>query len=279
MTHDEEESRAIAFLLLDDVCDLNRAQVLMGYDDDLSDSQKAELEHMAHRITNGEPVQYVIGRTEFCGLSINVAPGVLIPRPETEQLVSTINGVTQFRTSDTDKPAPKILDIGTGSGCIALALKNYNTSAEVHAIDVSEAALAQAMANARNLNLDVKFHQCDILNAEQTDELLSSLGSQFQVIVSNPPYVCESERADMEINVLDHEPSIALFVPDDDPLLFYRAIAQTARKHLAVDGVLAFEINQQFGYQVCSLLEELGYHTVELHKDCYLNDRIVTARR
>lgn len=286
MTHDENESRAIAFLLLEDVCQLSRTDVMMGRDDELYEHQKTELEQMAHRIAEGEPVQYVIGKTDFMGLPISVASGVLIPRPETIELVeyvlchiaSTKESFADIYALTGTSPL-RILDIGTGSGCIALSLKHHLPNAEIHAVDISDAALQQASANADNLSLDITFHKCDILDAEQVSETFGDMSGEFSAIVSNPPYICDSERADMETNVLDHEPSIALFVPDDDPLLFYRAIGNIALPLLRKDGILAFEINRRYGTEVCTLLESLGYHEVELHLDIFGNQRIVTARR
>lgn len=286
MTHDENESRAIAFLLLEDVCQLSRTDVMMGRGDELSDFQKSTLEQMASRIADGEPVQYVIGKAEFMGLPISVASGVLIPRPETEELVeyvlthiaSTAESFTDT-SALTDTSVLKILDIGTGSGCIALSLKHHLPNAEIHAIDISDAALQQASANADDLGLSITFHKCDILDTRQVSETFGGSDGQFSAIVSNPPYICDSERTDMETNVLDHEPSLALFVPDDDPLLFYRAIGNIALPLLRKEGILAFEINRRYGAEVCTLLESLGYHAVELHLDIFGNQRIVTARR
>ena len=261
------ESRAMSLLLLEEVAGLSTADVLMERDDALSEESKAQLRGMAARIRKGEPVQYVLGFQRFCGLKIGVAPGVLIPRPETEELVMLI--VDEVQKMANSSGVLRILDIGTGSGCIALALKHLlGERAKVEAWDLSEEALLIAQKNAESLGLDVHFEQHDILAPETYAE-------QFDIIVSNPPYVCQSEAEEMERNVVEYEPAMALFVKDNDPLLFYRAIAQKAHSLLFSNGRLFFEINQRFGQETKALLEAEGFSDIVVRKDAFGNDRMV----
>lgn len=265
VVYDRREARTVALMLMSyQWPEKNDAQLmLMEYDKELM----KELEVKVERLVGGEPIQYVIGQTDFCGLTLYVESGVLIPRPETEGLVSLIE------RKSTGNRGLNILDIGTGSGCIALSLKHRYSEAVVEAWDVSEAALSIARKNAVNNGLEVMFHQIDILDDRST----SQCNAMYDIIVSNPPYIAEKERKDMEHNVLDYEPSIALFVPDDDPLMYYRAISQFGVQHLNELGLVAFEINQQYGRDTVRLLQDKGYQNVELHKDQFLNDRYVTA--
>ena len=263
------EARAMSLLLLEEVAGLTTADVLMERDDALPDDIKMRLRSMAERMSKGEPVQYVLGFQRFCGLKIGVAPGVLIPRPETEELVMLIADEVQKRTNSSKEIC--ILDIGTGSGCIALALKHLlGEKAHVVGWDISDDALRIAQANAEALALDVSFEQHDILASESYDE-------QFDIIVSNPPYICESEVREMERNVIDFEPEQALFVKDEDPLLFYRTIAENGKSLLRTGGRLFFEINRRFGEATKSLLESKGYYNVQLRKDSFGNDRMMSA--
>ena len=263
------EARAMSLLLLEEVAGLTTADVLMERDDALPDDIKMRLSSMAERMSKGEPVQYVLGFQRFCGLKIAVAPGVLIPRPETEELVMLIADEVQKRTNSSKEI--HILDIGTGSGCIALALKHLiGEKAHVVGWDISDDALRIAQANAEALALDVSFEQHDILASESNDE-------QFDIIVSNPPYICESEVREMDRNVIDYEPEQALFVKDEDPLLFYRTIAENGKSLLRTGGRLFFEINRRFGEATKSLLESKGYCDVQLRKDSFGNDRMMSA--
>ena len=263
--YDEGEARAITTMLLEH-CGISLVQALT---DDLP--LTPHMQTLLDRLLQGEPIQYVIGYTLFAGLRINVREGVLIPRPETEQLVKFIIGGRQTL----------ILDIGTGSGCIALALKHALPEAEVVGIDVSEEALSLARENARSLHLDVTFVQLDIL----TDDFSSATSLQtiisqasHVIIVSNPPYICQEEQTQMQDNVLRYEPHTALFVPDDDPLLFYRRIAQTAL-HLNKNVTLWFEINQRFGDEMQTLLTTLHYTDCRLLQDQFGNDRFIKATK
>ena len=246
-------------------------------------------------MAQGEPVQYVLGEADFCGLTLKVKPGVLIPRPETEELVAWV--VENVKANSnllplTSNLSPfKLLDIGTGSGCIAVALAKKLKEAEVEAWDVSDDALEIARENAKRNGVQVKTSKVDVLdiNANSNSQLstvnfqLSTLTSHlspltsYNIIVSNPPYICEEEKAEMERNVLEHEPRLALFVPDDDPLLFYRRIAELGLSLLKEKGLLFFEINRRFGEEVVKMLQGKGYREVELRQDMFGNDRMVKA--
>ena len=237
----------------------------LGKDMILSPNDERELESILSRLCNFEPIQYVQSTARFLGRTFRVAPGVLIPRPETEELVE--------RMLEEVAPASRILDIGTGSGCIAVTLSKELPEAEVTAWDISGEALAIAGDNNRLLQTSVQFVQRDVLTYQPTED------EYFDVIVSNPPYVTETEKKDMEPNVLNWEPSGALFVPDSDPLRFYRRIGELGRSMLTVGGRLYFEINRAFGEAVASMLRKQGYTNVRIRKDISGNDRYVIAER
>lgn len=237
----------------------------LGKDMILSSKDERKLESILSRLCNFEPIQYVQGIARFLGRTFRVAPGVLIPRPETEELVE--------RMLKEINPTSRILDIGTGSGCIAVTLSKEFPEAEVTAWDISGEALSIADDNNRLLQTSVRFEQRDVLTYQPLE------GECFDVIVSNPPYVTEAEKRDMEPNVLDWEPFEALFVPDEDPLRFYRHIGELGRKVLATDGRLYFEINRAFGDAVASMLRRQGYADVRIRKDISGNDRYVIAKR
>lgn len=237
----------------------------LGKDMILSPKDEKELESILSRLCNFEPIQYVQGTARFQGRTFRVAPGVLIPRPETEELVE--------RMLEEVAPASRILDIGTGSGCIAVTLSKELPEAEVTAWDISGEALAIAGDNNRLLQTSVQFVQRDVLTYQPTED------EYFDVIVSNPPYVTETEKKDMDPNVLNWEPSGALFVPDSDPLRFYRRIGELGRSMLTVGGRLYFEINRAFGEAVASMLRKQGYTNVRIRKDISGNDRYVIAER
>lgn len=259
------EGRALYELIMQHQFGLSRADILLGKDTTLSADDKAELQIIVDRVSKGEPVQYVLGGEEFCGREFLVCPDVLIPRPETQQLIQL---VLQHLT-----PGSSVLDIGTGSGCIAvtLALAGY----QVAAMDVSEKALEIARLNAKRLGAEVEFVKRDIIE----DIIENEDNSSFDCIVSNPPYICEKEAAEMEENVLLHEPHIALFVPDDNPLLFYQAIADYGQLHLKNNGWLFFETNRTYTKQVSELLLQKGYKNVQTFKDQYDNERFACARK
>ena len=260
----EGEAKAVARLVMEEHFGLSMADVLCGRMGD-----EVELRQIQQRLLTGEPVQYVLGRAEFGGRWFHVAPGVLIPRPETYELCQWC------LPPDPSEWRGNILDIGTGSGCIACTLAAELPHAKVAAWDISEAALAIAQDNARRLHVNVIFSQIDILQLSMINCQLSI----YDVIISNPPYICQRERTAMERNVLDYEPSLALFVPDDDPLLFYRAIADSARQSLKPGGALYFEINPLYAAELQSLLSKMTYHTIELREDQYGKPRMMKAIR
>ena len=211
------------------------------------------------------PIQYLLGSTHFYGLEFEVNSNVLIPRPETEELVDWIIKSQQLAIGD---KKVRILDIGTGSGCIAIALAKNLPNAQVFALDVSEQALGTAQKNAELNQVAIQFIHQSILETED-------LGQQFDIIVSNPPYVRHLEKLEIKKNVLDNEPHLALFVADDDALIFYRKIAELAQKNLNPQGQLYFEINQYLGQETLDLLQEMGFKNTELRKDIYGNDRMI----
>ncbi len=260
-----EEVSALSRIVCCDLLGQAPTDYYLGKDIALSSKKEQELEDILQRLSRFEPLQYIEGRTLFLGREFWVAPGVLIPRPETEELVELM-----LKEIPADA---RILDVGTGSGCIAISLAKELPNALVTAWDVSPEALSVARANARKLQADVRFVECDVL-ACQVDEV-----GLYDVIVSNPPYVTEAEKADMEPNVLQWEPSLALFVPDDDPLRFYRRIAVLGRDMLADGGRLYFEINRAYGREMVEMLRTMGYVGVRVEKDLSQNDRFVIAEK
>lgn len=225
------------------------------------------LEQAVEELAKGRPVQYVIGHQEFCGLNIEVKEGVLIPRPETEELVEW---ATQ-RAKKFDRP--RILDVCTGSGCIALALAHKIKGADVTAVDISEEALAIARQNGERLQLEVDFLQDDALA-----HLPKIAGQEFDIVVSNPPYIPSSERRAMHTNVVNYEPEIALFVDDNDPLVFYREIARTAKKLLSERGYLLFEVHETLATQTAEMLRCEGYYNIELRNDSFDKPRMICCQ-
>lgn len=260
-----EEVSALSRIVCCDLLGQAPTDYYLGKDIVLSSKKEQELEDILQRLSRFEPLQYIEGRTLFLGRELLVAPGVLIPRPETEELVELM-----LKEIPADA---RILDVGTGSGCIAISLAKELPDALITAWDVSPEALSVARANARKLQADVRFVECDVL-ACQVDEV-----GLYDVIVSNPPYVTEAEKADMEPNVLQWEPSLALFVPDDDPLRFYRRIAVLGRDMLADGGRLYFEINRAYGREMVEMLRTMGYVGVRVEKDLSQNDRFVIAEK
>lgn len=254
--------------VMEDRFGLTMTDLMLDKDNQLSSVQRQELQIIADRLLRKEPLQYVLGSTMFCGLRIHVETGVLIPRPETEELVAWICA----DNSPEGRSRQKVLDIGTGSGCIALALASNGFAVE--ACDVSPEALCIARQNAFDLGLEVGFFRKDILQDEGGKRQPTLL---YDIIVSNPPYICRCEAAEMESHVLDHEPHLALFVPDSDPLLFYRHIALYATTHLHPDGALYFEINRAYGGEVCDMLRQTGFLDVKLRSDQFGNPRMVSA--
>lgn len=254
------EARAVTDYMLDVCFGLSKADILCGAVEEMTAEKTVELNKISNRLTKGEPVQYVLGRAEFCGRWFNVRPGVLIPRPETEELCAWITADSKASAS------PKVLDIGTGSGCIAITLQLDMPESKVTAWDISADALDVARENAQQLGANVNFVKLDALNAKPEGE--------WDVIVSNPPYICEKEKKDMAVNVLEHEPHTALFVPDADPLLFYRAITRLAVQTLSKGGRLYFEINPIYADDTCHMMRAEGMTAVELRSDMYGKQRM-----
>ncbi|WP_077155427.1 peptide chain release factor N(5)-glutamine methyltransferase [Bacteroides bouchesdurhonensis] len=260
-----EEVRALTMLICCDILGFDALDIYMGKDITLSECKQRELENIIFRLQKNEPIQYIRGIAEFYGRQFRVAPGVLVPRPETSELVDLI--------IKENPEAKSILDIGTGSGCISISLSKELPDAMVTAWDISEEALEIARWNNERLSGRVIFEKQDVLSDSGSET------QRYDVIVSNPPYVTEKEKADMDPNVLEWEPDLALFVPDDDPLLFYRHIVVLAQKLLNQGGKLYFEINQAYGAEMVRLLEMNHYHNIRVIKDLFENDRIVTANR
>lgn len=260
------EGRALYRMVMEECFGLTHTDILLGKDNEISTEQQKRLDEITERLLKNEPIQYILGRATFCGHSFEVCPGVLIPRPETEKLVSTVSTICSAIPS-TDVP-PSILDIGTGSGSIAvsLALEGYRVSA----MDISPTALEVAERNATRLGAVITFFQDDILQPTHT-------APRWDVIVSNPPYICLHEAAEMEPNVLMHEPHQALFVPDTDPLIFYRAIAAYAMSHLTPGGWLCLEINRAYPKEISLLLASFGFTDINITSDQYDNPRIASA--
>ena len=274
LTHiyDAGEAKAIVRWVLDVRFALSWTDILCGKVTELSAHDQTELEKIMQRLEKGEPVQYIIGVADFFGRQFHVAPGVLIPRPETEELCRWI--ISQKGQS----PLCEILDIGTGSGCIAITLALELPDDKVTAWDISDDALRIASKNAKQLGADVVFDKQDVLNISLTSHL-SPLTSHYDLIVSNPPYICEKEKSAMECNVLDHEPHLALFVPDDDPLLFYRTIAQYAAEALTAQGSLFFEINPLYADDLAQMLRMMSYHGILIHQDQFGKPRFLKATK
>jgi len=260
----ETEIKSFSNLIMEKLTGFSRMEILVNKNTLFSNEQHQVIESFIEKLKNFVPIQYILGETEFYGLPFNVNESVLIPRPETEELVDWIQ-------KENNRHAElHILDIGTGSGCIAIALKHEFLNSTVDAFDVSEKALKTAQSNAILNELEVNFTIVDILKAPD-------YSAKWDILVSNPPYITESEKKDILPNVLNHEPHLALFVPDNDPLLFYRKIAQFAKKQLNPNGKLYFEINREAGKQCMELLTGMGFQNVEVRKDISGNDRMVRA--
>lgn len=259
------ELKALVRLLLQHVAGWSLVDMLTHNDLTLTAAQQTQIADAVERLKRYEPIQYILGATEFDGLRFRVDARALIPRPETAELVLLV--------AESVAPDAAVLDIGTGSGCIAVSLAKRLPQAKISAYDVSPEALILAAENARNQNVTIDFRQMDILHEVPAD------APMFDAIVSNPPYVTDSERASMDANVRDYEPALALFVPDDDPLLFYRAIADFAVSHLAVGGQLFFEINHRFGAATAALLQSKGFDKVSVLRDTFGKERFVVARK
>ena len=278
-----DEANALIMILLKHYFNIDRVRIALEPELRLSESEMLTLHFAVKELLKNHPIQYVLGETEFCGLRFFVNESVLIPRPETQELVEKL-AVSSYQFSSfrpkrsgvEKSPANvSILDIGTGSGCIAISLAKLIPNSDVTAVDVSEKALEVAKKNAEANGVIVHFVHDDILQPT----IAELIDNQFDIIVSNPPYVCECEKSEMRANVLDHEPSSALFVPDSDPLVFYRKILEFAQKALKPDGQIWFEINEKFGKETAELCHSKGFKNVEIIKDFREKERIVRAQR
>lgn len=284
-SYDDGEARAIARILIEELFGLSYADIVCGATDQLSADDTLRLDTAVRRIEQGEPLQHVLGYADFCGNRFCVNGSVLIPRPETEWLVD--EGAKLMSTTATSSPK-RILDIGTGSGCIAISLKLRLGDAYVEAWDISEEALRTAQDNADALKAEVVFRKRDALvSSAPTRQAMDSINSNeanilaapWDLIVSNPPYICDSERSAMDDNVLLHEPHTALFVPDDDPLRFYRAIARYALLTLNIGGSLLFECNTRYAEATGTMLRDMGFEEVTVSDDCFNLPRFVRGRK
>lgn len=261
--YSESEIHALSTQILEKITGLPKSRLLVDSSIHLTDNQQEEADSIIEKLKNYEPIQYILGEAEFYGSIFKVNPSVLIPRPETEELVEWIE-------TSADVSNGKILDIGTGSGCIPIVLKKKFPQAEVSALDISAEALKIARENAELNGVYIDFIQKDIFGINELDK-------KYDVIVSNPPYVLESDKREMQTAVLEYEPHLALFVPDTDPLIFYRKIASLAKNHLTENGKLYFEIHQGQAENCIKLLESLGFKHITLRKDLSGNDRMIRA--
>ena len=268
--YDAGEAQAIVRTVLDVEYGMTLTDIICGKVNELSSDEERNLEEIITRLQNGEPVQYVLGEADFAGRTFHVEPGVLIPRPETAELCQWIEEDVSSLEADERK---QILDICTGSGCIAITLGLTLPNSEVTGWDISEDALRIAQGNVEMLKAgNVRIEYQDAL-------MLPKAAETADIIVSNPPYICEKEKADMEKNVLEHEPSIALFVPDEEPLKFYRAIAEYASSALKSEGALYFEINPIYEKETREMLEGLGFKDIETKEDAFGKKRMMKAKK
>lgn len=267
--YDQAEAESFFYIILEDRYRLRRIDLALQPELVFTAEEIREWDLIREQLEREIPLQYILGRTSFYGLEFMVDENVLIPRQETEELVEWIISAAAKRIS---QEGVRILDIGTGSGCIAISLAKNIAGSEVYAIDVSEKALAIAEKNAALNNVKVHFMLADILATEDLER-------QFDIIVSNPPYVRNLEKGEIRKNVLDHEPHLALFVEDDDASVFYRKISQLASRNLDDNGQLYFEINQYLGAEMIELLRKEGFRDIELRKDIYGNDRMIFSSK
>ena len=282
--YDAGEAQAIVRTVLDVEYGMTLTDIICGKVNELSSDEERNLEEIITRLQNGEPVQYVLGEADFAGRTFHVEPGVLIPRPETAELCQWIE--EEVSSLDADDPK-QILDICTGSGCIAITLGLTLPNSEVTGWDISEDALRIAQGNVEMLkarNVRIEYQDALMLPkaaeaAEISEAAESSLSKSWNIIVSNPPYICEKEKVDMEKNVLEHEPSIALFVPDEEPLKFYRAIAEYASSALKSEGALYFEINPIYEKETREMLQDLGFKDIKTKEDAYGKKRMMKAMK
>jgi release factor glutamine methyltransferase len=265
--YDERERGAIAFLLLEYILGIEKSDILANKEIAVSHLKREELEEAIDRINQGEPVQYITGKTQFLNLTFKVNPSVLIPRPETEELVDLIIKENKGRKG------LRIMDMGTGSGCIAVSLAFHLPEAEVLAVDISKSALYVAAENASINRAKVTFINDDILNLAETND------TKLDVIVSNPPYVRYSEKKEMQKNVLEYEPKLALFVDDDEALIYYEKIALFSSRHLQDGGLLYLEINEMLGKETATLVSTFGFKNIEIKNDLFGKPRFIRCSK
>lgn len=269
------EIKSFFYLILEFVCKKDKYILLRDKDNQLSSNELIQIQGIVEELKKFRPIQYILGETEFYGLKFKVNENVLIPRPETEELVDRIiRHASGLFPQERQSPAKSVLDIGTGSGCIAVALAKQIPGASVYALDISEKALEIALQNAQANGVSVSFFQQDIFE----DNPFSVFRFPFSIIVSNPPYIVPSEKQQMSPNVLNYEPHQALFVPEEQPLLFYERIADLGLKHLEKNGFLFFETGSLFGKAIAEMLRKKGYQSVELLKDISGKDRMVRGQ-
>jgi len=267
--YDGNEVNSLCTMVLESVVNISSAKIRAFPETEISTPDSERITHILTRLTTGEPIQYILGYAEFYGLTFKVNSSVLIPRPETEELVDWILS----SVGSSQLAIGRFLDIGTGSGCIPISLKKNLTDAQVSAIDISPEALRTAKKNAQLNKVDINFIQDDILNPINHSLLIT----HYSLSVSNPPYVTLEDKKLMHTNVTDFEPHTALFVPEDDPLIFYKAIANFASTHLEKDGLLFFEINESYGKEIVNILNDKQFTNIELRKDMNGKDRMVKA--
>lgn len=281
--YDADEAKAIVRTVLEVKYGMTLTDIICGKITELSADESMELGKIIKRLQKAEPVQYVLGEADFAGRKFRVEPGVLIPRPETAELCKWIvDTQKKEKEAATEKPAvphPNILDICTGSGCIAITLSLDIPQSTVTGIDISEKAIATATENAKKLNYNTKIKHADVFDWLKMAKEGKKNEPCLDIIVSNPPYICEKEKADMAKNVLDYEPDLALFVPDEDPLRFYRAIAEIAALELVNEGMLYFEINPIYEKETREMLEEFGFENIETKEDSYGKKRMMRAMK
>lgn len=273
--YEEQEIESFFYIILEKLHGLKRIDLALNPQTVMDGAHLKQWKNIVSELKKQRPVQYILGETEFYGLRFLVNENTLIPRPETEELVELIIESTNYEIRNTKL---KVLDIGTGSGCIAISLAKHIPTSEVYAIDVSEKALDLAKKNAELNKVAIDFISTNILDVVNLSAV-AGLDKQFDIIVSNPPYVRNLEKDEIKPNVLEYEPHLALFVDDIDPLLFYRKIAELAIKNLNPNGKLYFEINQYLGKETIKLLEDFGFRNVELKKDIYGNDRMISCEK
>lgn len=264
-SYSREEIQVFFVYLTEKYLGLDKASILLNFERKITTKEQHTFQKAIQRLIENEPIQYIIGETGFLNIHLKVNYKVLIPRPETEEIVEKV--IQEIKKESTDKSI-KILDIGTGSGAIAISLAVKLPHANVFALDVSKEALGIAQENAMAQQVEIGFIHANVLKLE-------ALGQAYDVIISNPPYVRNSEKKQMHTNVLQYEPAQALFVTDEDPLIFYRKIGQLAYQHLNKNGVLYFEINEFLAKKTKDLLKEIGFQNIALYKDFRGKDRMI----